>query len=139
MSQMDDIEKAIAENPEFKAAVEKEGQALQDAGVTHDSSLDNQSADNSSNANTNEDPAMQYRSELSDVGNMDGKQIPDASGQEVTADNQSSANLNPDSSEQENMTLMDREEAGVEKSGFADKLSQERESQRDEPSPEPER
>ncbi|VAW42588.1 hypothetical protein MNBD_GAMMA01-1375 [hydrothermal vent metagenome] len=76
MSKMDDIENALENNPELKQAVEREGQNLRDAGVEH-SANDNTQSSNANDANTSDD-AQLYRTPESDVGNMDGKQIPDS-------------------------------------------------------------
>ena len=118
MSQMDDIEQALENDPELRKAVEHEGQTLQNAGVTQDAEFNNPPPDNSNDANTNEDSEL-YRSPESDVGNMDGRQIPSAEGQEATTqmDTIEAAHADiPDSVKQEAMSQMDRlEAAGVEK------------------------
>ena len=74
MSKMDDI---VANNPELQQAVAQEGQALKDAGVTQESPAET-SRQLPDNDTKSDDGTQMYRSPESDVGNMDGKQIPDA-------------------------------------------------------------
>ena len=83
MSQMDEIEKALAENSEFRQALEQEAQSLENAEISFDHVNDNNPPEN--HANDNENPEL-YRSIDSDVGNMNGMEIPDSVKQQaVTA------------------------------------------------------
>lgn len=77
MTQMDDMQKIMVDNAEFKQAVEQAGQALTNDGV-HKTQMDGFiQPDNIANNNESTEPEL-YRSLNSDKGNMNGLEIPDS-------------------------------------------------------------
>lgn len=82
---MDDIEKIMVDNQEFKQSVEQLGQALQyeNVAINQDNSSPPYPANN--NDSNTSDAGQLYRSLDSDRGNMEGNNIPDSLKSEVAS------------------------------------------------------